>query len=141
MTDRKIILIALGVAMIPLIVYVICFWGIEISDNTTDWGAFGNYVAVCLSVLSISLIYITYREQRKSNEISRAERHIATMLNTLDALYEKNQLRIESTFNKIIEHFKVPFYDLSEYEYRKVIKVCTFYSLGENEDSIKLNYY
>ena len=144
MADKKILLIALGVAIVPLIVYVICFWGIEISDNTTDWGAFGNYVAVCLSVLSISLIYITYREQRKSNEISRAERHIATMLSTLDVLYEKNQLRIKSTFFNIIEHFKVPFYDLSEFEYAKVIKVCTIYyssALGENEDSIKLNCY
>jgi len=144
MTDKKIILITLGVAIVPLVVYVIWFWGIGLSDNTTDWGAFGNYVAICLSVLSISLIYITYREQRKSNEITRAEQHIATMRNTLGALYEKNQSRIESIYLKISEHFNESFYDLSEYEYEKIVKVCKYYyssASGENEDSKKLNNY
>ena len=144
MTDRKILLIALVVAIVLLMAYVICFWGMEISDNTTDWGAFGNYLAVCLSVLSISLIYITYREQRKANDIARAEHHIVTMLKTLDVLYEKNLSRIESTSNSICEHFKEPFYDLSELEYEKIINVCTFYyssALEGKVDAKKLNYF
>lgn len=143
MTDKKILLIALGVAIALLMAYVACFWGIELSDNTIDWGAFGNYLAVCFSVLSITLIYITYREQRKSNDIARTEHHIVTMLNTLDALYEKNLLRIESTYNSIGEHFKEPFYDLSEFEYEKIVVVCTFYysSLDGTEDAKKLNYF
>lgn len=144
MTDKKIILIAFGVTFTTIVFYAICFWGTEISKNTTDWGAFGNYLAVGVSVLSIALIYITYREQRKTNEITRTEHHIATMLNTVDALSEKNKSRIESTFFNILEHFKVPFYDLSEYEHEKIVKICRFYyslALGEKEDSIKLNYY
>ena len=65
------------------------------------------------------------------------------MLNTLDALYEKNLLRIESTYNSIGEHFKEPFYDLSEFEYEKIVVVCTFYysSLDGTEDAKKLNYF
>lgn len=144
MTDKKILLIALGVAIVLLMAYVVCFWGIELSDNTTDWGAFGNYLAVCLSVLSISLIYITYREQRKSNDIARNEHHIVTMLNTLDTLYEKNLSRIEFTYNSIKKHFKDPFYNLSEFEYEKIVGVCTFYyssSLNRKEDAKKLNYF
>ncbi len=144
MTDKKIILIAFGVTFTTIVFYAICFWGTEISKNTTDWGAFGNYLAVGVSMLSIALIYITYREQRKTNEITRSEHHITTMLKTLDTLSTKNQSRIESTYSNILEHFKVPFYDLSEYEYEKLVKVCIFYyslALGEKEDSIKLNYY
>lgn len=144
MTDKKILLIALVVAIVLLMAYVTCFWGIGLSDNTTDWGAFGNYLAVCLSVLSISLIYITYREQRKSNDIARTEHHIVTMLNTLDALCEKNLSRIESTYKSIGEHFNEPFYDLSEFEYEKIVVVCTFYyssSLEGKEDAKKLNYF
>ena len=141
MSDKKIILLAFGVTFVAIMTYVICFWGTSISKNTTDWGAFGNYLAVGVSIFSIALIYITYREQRKTNEITRSEHHIATMLKTLDALSMKNQSRIESTYFNILEHFKVPFYDLSEYEYEKIVKVCIFYyslALGEKEDSIKL---
>lgn len=144
MTDKKILLIALVVAIVLLMAYVTCFWGIGLSDNTTDWGAFGNYLAVCLSVLSISLIYITYREQRKSNDIARAEHHIVSMLNTLEVLYEKNLSRIKSTSNRIGEHFKEPFYDLSELEYEKIVNVCTFYyssALEGKDDTKKLNYF
>ncbi len=144
MTDKKIILIAFGVTFTTIVFYAICFWGTEISKNTTDWGAFGNYLAVGVSIFSVALIYITYREQRKTNEITRSEHHIETMLKTLDALSMKNQSRIETTYFNILEHFKVPFYDLSEYEYEKIVKVCIFYyslALGEKEDSIKLNYY
>ncbi len=144
MTDKKIILIAFGVTFASIVLYAICFWGTGISKNTTDWGAFGNYLAVGVSVFSVALIYITYREQRKTNEIARNEHHITTMLNTLNALSEKNQSKIETTYFNILEHFKVPFYDLSEYEYEKIVKVCRFYyslALGEKDDSIKLNYY
>ena len=144
MSDKKIILLAFGVTFVAIMTYVICFWGTGISKNTTDWGAFGNYLAVGVSVFSVALIYITYREQRKTNEIARNEHHITTMLNTLNVLSEKNQSKIETTYFNILEHFKVPFYDLSEYEYEKIVKVCRFYyslALGEKDDSIKLNYY
>lgn len=144
MTDRKILLIALVVAIVLLMAYVICFWGMEISYNTTDWGAFGNYLAVCFSVLSISLIYITYREQRKTNEITRAELHIATMLKTIDTLYIQNQSEIGATFSKIKIHFKVTHYDMSEFEYEKIVKVCMYYystALGEKKDSKRMNYF
>ena len=115
MSDKKIILLAFGVTFVAIMTYVICFWGTEISKDTTDWGAFGNYLAVGVSILSIALIYITYREQRKTNEITRTEHHIAAMLNTVDTLSEKNQSRIESTYFNFLEHFKEPFHDLSEY--------------------------
>lgn len=144
MTDRNILLIALVVAIALLMAYVICFWGIEISGNTSDWGDFGNYLAVCLSVLSISLIYITYREQRKTNDIARAEHHIATMLKTLDALYIQNQSEIEATFFKIKKHFNVTHYDMSEVEHEKIVRVCIYYystALGEKKDSKRMNYF
>ena len=95
MSDRKIILIALGVAFALLLIYAISFIGTPISGQTSDWGAFGSYAAICVSSLSIALIYVTYREQRKTNEITRVEQHIVTMTNTLAILSEKLGVSIE----------------------------------------------
>ncbi|MBP5542013.1 MAG: hypothetical protein J6X88_10235 [Bacteroidales bacterium] len=144
MTDKKIILIALGVAIAPLMAYVICFWGIDISDNTTDWGAFGSYAAICVSSLSIALIYVTYREQRRTNEITRVEQHIVTMTNTLAVLSEKYNKRLEVSYCKFSEHFKLPFYDISDWEYDKTIKICKYYysSITINDDyNGNINYF
>ena len=119
MSDRKIILIALGVAFALLLIYAISFIGTPISGQTSDWGAFGSYAAICVSSLSIALIYVTYREQRKTNEITRVEQHIVTMTNTLAILSEKYHDRLEVSYDKFSEHFKLPFYDISDWEYDK----------------------
>ena len=136
MSDRKIILIALGVAFALLLIYAISFIGTPISGQTSDWGAFGSYAAICVSSLSIALIYVTYREQRKTNEITRVEQHIVTMTNTLAILSEKYHDRLEVSYDKFSEHFKLPFYDISDWEYDKTIKICTYYysSITINDD-------
>jgi len=50
MSDKKIILLAFGVTFVAIMTYVICFWGTGVSKSTTDWGAFGNYLAVGVSI-------------------------------------------------------------------------------------------
>lgn len=136
MSDRKIILIALGVAFALLLIYAISFIGTPISGQTSDWGAFGSYAAVCVSSLSIALIYVTYREQRKTNETTRVEQHIVTMTNTLAVLSEKYHDRLEVSYDEFSEHFKLPFYDISDWEYDKTVRVCTYYysSITINDD-------
>ena len=140
MSDKRIILAAIGVAFSLLLIYAISFIGTPISGQTTDWGAFGSYAAICVSSLSIALIYVTYREQRKTNEITRVEQHIVTMTNTLAVLSEKYHERLEVSYDMFSEHFKLPFYDISEWEYDKTIKICTYYYSsitiddGYNED-------
>lgn len=142
MSDKKIILLAFGVTFVAIMTYVICFWGTGVSKYTTDWGAFGNYAAICVSTLSIALIYVTYREQRKANEITRTEQHIATMNNTLIDLIRKKQSKLETFYSKFCEHFKVSFVDLTDCEYDGIVKVCTYYysSTMMDDDSANLNY-
>ena len=136
MSDRKIILIALGVAFALLLIYAISFIGSPISCQTSDWGAFGSYAAIGVSSLSIALIYVTYREQRQTNEITRVEQHIVTMTDTLAVLSEKFHERLEISYDKFSEHFKLPFYDISDWEYDKTVRVCTYYysSITINDD-------
>ena len=94
MSDQKKIYIALGIAFVPLLIYVICFVGAPVSNHTSDWGAFGSYASISISSLSIFLIYVTYREQRRTNEITRIERQIMTMINTLVVLSNKYHERL-----------------------------------------------
>ena len=135
MTDKKFIITAVGIATVLLLFYAICFIGAPISKSTSDWGAFGSYATICVSVLSITLIYVTYCEQRKTNEITRVEQHIVTMTNTLVSLSEKHHKSIDFSYDKFTEHFKLSFYDLSDCELNKTIKICTYYySLAINND-------
>lgn len=127
MSDKKIISFAFGVALVLLLIYAFCFFGMPISDQTSDWGSFGSYAAICVSSLSIALIYVTYREQRKTNEITRVEQHIVTMTNTLMILSEKYHERLGVSYNHFSEHFKLPFYDMSDWEYDNTINICTYY--------------
>ena len=65
------------------------------------------------------------------------------MTNTLTALSEKNQKRLEISYNMFCEHFKVPFCDLSDCEYSQTKEVCIYYySLIMSEDcnNEKLSY-
>lgn len=135
MTDKIIIIIAVGIAIVLLLFYAVYFIDAPISKSTSDWGAFGSYATICVSILSVTLIYVTYREQRESNEITRVELHIVTMTNTLVSLSEKYHKSIDISYDKFTEHFKLTFYDLSNCELDKTIKICTYYySIAINGD-------
>lgn len=114
MSDNKIILTSLVVSLVLLLIYALCFIGMPISNHSSDWGAFGSYATIAVSSLSISLIYVTYREQRKTNEITRVEQHIVTMMNTLVALSEKHHERLTESYEMFSQLFNLSFYDMSD---------------------------
>ena len=79
------------IAVVLVIVYLANFSHAPLSDNTSDWGAWGSYVNVGISLISISLIYITYKEQQKSNKIARFEEHYHVALKTVSGLFERKK--------------------------------------------------
>lgn len=141
MSDRKIIFTALGIVIILLLFYFASFWGADVSKESSDWGAFGNYAAICVSILSIAFIYVTYREQRNTNETVRTEQHIAIMVNTILSLSEGKRVQLDSIYSKICGHFKEPFSSISDYQYDRIVKVCIYYySTIAEEDLNSLKY-
>ena len=141
MSDRKIIFTAVGIVIILLLLYFASFWGADVSKESSDWGAFGNYAAICVSILSIAFIYVTYREQRNTNDIARTEQHVAIMVNTIHSLSESKRTQLDSIYSKISEHFKEPFSSLSDYQYDRIVKVCIYYySTIAEEDIYSLKY-
>ena len=141
MSDRKIIFTAFGIVIILLLFYFASFWGADVSKESSDWGAFGNYAAICVSILSIAFIYVTYREQRNTNETVRTEQHIAIMVNTILTLSEGKRAQLDSIYSKICGHFKEPFSSISDYQYDRIVKVCIYYySTIAEEDLNSLKY-
>ena len=126
-SNNKVLLIAGIVAMSVPIAYVANFFGYSLSDKSIDWGAFGSYMAIGVSVISISLIYITYKEQREANRITRFENHLETLLKTLNSLMGKDKLMIDDYYSRFCKHFSVPFYDLSKCQLDIEMDILQFY--------------
>ena len=115
------------IAIIVLLFYVVSFSGSSLSGNTTDWGAFGSYIGIGISAITISLIYITYQEQRNSNIVARFEHHVQTLINTLNVLYEKHHEVLEKSYEKFYRHYFDQNYDLTGCEPDKAANVCVYY--------------
>lgn len=127
MRPRNYIYVAVAVLLLTIIVYVVCFYNTPLSEETTDWGAFGNYIGMGISILSVTLIYITYNEQRHSNRIERFEQHLKSMTDTLSELVKKDSISIEKDYQSFLSHFMAPFDDISDYEAQETEGICTYY--------------
>ena len=100
------IYIATAIALLTIIIYVVCFYNAPLSNRTSDWGAFGSYISISISVISIALIYITYNEQKQSNRIERFEQHLKSMTDTLSQLMERNRTTLENDYRNKKMTFK-----------------------------------
>lgn len=120
-------IIGLVIAISLLLIYSFHFKGTPLSDSTSDWGAWGSYVGIGVSILSVFLIYITYKEQQESNRIGRFEEHFHISLRTSMELFEKRKNVIDSIFNKVENHFRNSFDPLMDYEQSKVQNILGYY--------------
>jgi len=127
MCPRNYIYAAVAILLLTIIIYVVCFYNTPLSEKTSDWGAFGSYIGMGISILSVTLIYITYNEQRHSNRIERFEQHLKSMTDTLLDLAKRNGTTIEKDYQSFLSHFRVPFDDISDYEAPKIKGICTYY--------------
>lgn len=121
------IIISAIITFTLVVVYMIHFHNAPLSDNTSDWGAWGNYVSIGISILSVSLIYATYKEQQYSNRLSRFEEHYHVSLKTLIELFEKRKGSVNSIFTKVAAHFRNSFDPLIDYEQLKTQGILGYY--------------
>lgn len=145
MKHYRYILLAFIFLLLTVVLYVVNFYGTSLSQKTSDWGAFGSYIGIGISVLSVTLIYITYNEQRHSNEIERFELHLKTMLGTFSELIENKSASLDRYYQLLSVHFLVPFYDISNYDKQKTENVCSCYFSNmvntDDSDCIQLFKY
>lgn len=127
MKQKIYIIIAIFLLFLTVFLYMVNFYGMPLSKSTTDWGAFGNYIGIGISFLSVTLIYITYNEQRHSNEIERFEQHVKSMTDILSELIEKKSSTMVEKYQSLVVHFIDQFFDISSYDKQKSEKVCSYY--------------
>lgn len=65
------------ICIVSLVFYCASFWNRNISEITTDWGAFGDYIGgvlgTILSFFSVILIYATYKNQVENSVLQQFE--------------------------------------------------------------------
>lgn len=124
---RYLLTCSLSIAATLIIAYIAHFSHTSLSDDTSDWGAWGSYVNVGISLISISLIYITYNEQQKSNKIARFEEHYHVALKTAGELFERKKEIIKGLYNRIENHFRNPFDPLTDYTQSNTKNILGYY--------------
>ena len=134
---NKPIVIATSFVIIIIIAYVIAFYGSSVSDKTSDWGAFGSYLDMGVGILSVALIYVTYKEQRQANRIGMFEQQMRFMFDKLSILLSNYSNGIEEEVKKIEKHFLSSFGGMEDYERAKVKYVCSYYFSQLTLDIIK----
>lgn len=121
------IMVGTAIALPLNVFYAVYFYNAPLYNKTSDWGAWGSYVGIGVSILSVSLIYITYKEQQESNRIGRFEEHFHISLRTSIELFEKRKNVIDIIFSKFENHFRNPFDSLMDYEQSKVQNILGYY--------------
>lgn len=86
-------------------IYLWHFYGNQLSDLTSDWGAFATYIGNGLNLLSIGLLYITYKEQRHANIISQIDNKFHDYFICIKQMQKENVGHVSSCSEKITSHF------------------------------------
>lgn len=139
----KIIYVTVVLALLGTIgAYVINFYNSTISSNTSDWGDFGGYIGGTLSLISVFLIYYTYRSQSEMNYRNQFESIFFNMLNRQREIYQdiKGDILFPKLRNEIENHFSVSF----ESNFTKVeaeLLFATYFGLHISSRKDCLHYF
>lgn len=104
---NKIAIILSGIALIFIIIvpYIIKFHNCSAIVGITSWGTASDYINIVISILSIYLIYVTYKEQRYSNKISRFEDRYKTFVHTFIDFVDKEKTLLHNGYDALCKHF------------------------------------
>lgn len=113
-----------------LLPYLIVFAQNGISHQNEDWSHLGGYISGTLGIVSIFLLYLTYREQRTTNHIEHFEKILYKHIDEIVRLQEEHKEIIEY----LCKNFLGLFFYLGEYHYNNE------YSKAQAESVIRYVY-
>lgn len=122
--------------------YVLHFHNSSISNNTSDWGDFGAYVSGGLSLISVCLIYYTYRKQSEMNYRNQFESKFFEMLNRQREIYR--DVEAVNLFSQLRDEIKAHFLASFSYKLTKdeAEKLFTYYfNLHISSKEVSLHYF
>ncbi len=86
-------------------IFIFQFYESPLSENIAAWGSFGDYIGgVILSLISIFLLYKTYKEQQYTNVITRFESRFWNLKNKIELTKEELD-EVNAIARMISDHF------------------------------------
>lgn len=113
-----------------LLPYMIVFAQNGISHQNEDWSYLGGYISGTLGIVSIFLLYLTYREQRATNHIEHFEKILFKHIDEIVRLQEEYKGKMYCLCNYFMNFF---FY-IGEYSYENE------YTKSQAESAIQYIY-
>lgn len=121
-------IILLGVILIFIIIScIVKFYDCSTFVGMVSWGTVADYMNVVVGILSIYLIYVTYREQSRSNKIGRFEERYKTFVHIFLDLMNSERPLIDSTYKSLCEHFAGVTTDVPVGTVEENCKILTYY--------------
>ena len=96
--------ILLAFVLLQLAVYLIRFNG-SLSSDSADWSAFSTYFGLSFSVLSVLLVYLTYRSQRRMSAVLQFESIFFQWHQQHRAIYKSQKSKIKKFSNEVVMKF------------------------------------
>lgn len=91
--------------LVVFLPYIYVFAKNGVSHQVEYWAYLGNYMSGTLGIVSIFLLYITYREQRFTNHIDQFEKLFFYHVDNIKKLQQGHQEVIQTLYNKIVGLF------------------------------------
>lgn len=140
-TDKKLWLPLAGGALIILGSFWSVFKDQDISDNISDWSYFGAYVGGCFGIVSVILIYLTFREQSRMAYKSQFESVLFEMLRTLREIKtEEIDNEFANIQGNVLNHFRTPF-SKEDFNNEDAKMVLAYYFQLHTESDIIYHYF
>ena len=100
---KKIVSFLVVLFIISILIFIYKWFGTSLSDSISDWGSFADYFSgIPLSIITIIIIVVTYKEQKDSNRTIRFESSFFCLYSSVKS---KETKVINETYLKIKYHF------------------------------------
>lgn len=93
--------------MCLLFVYIGNFCHNGISGQNSDWGDFATYMGMGTGLISVFLLYATFVEQRRTNNLEILDKHFYNACGIISKMQENYKSVIDEDENRLSEEFRL----------------------------------
>ncbi len=125
------------IAIIGIVSFLFQFYNNPVSHSISDWGSFGEYISMLISIISIAFIFITYDEQKRTNHTMCFENTYWNLRNKIKI--QDDDMKMKDISDKIKKHFEGEVkITLSDF-----ILLLNYYWIlyANNNDKIKIGFH
>lgn len=124
MKNKKVLLYSL--CCIPIIAYVVNFWGAPISDDPTEWSEFGGYIGGVYSIImALVVVYLTRTLAIHDEQASKRRKAIDEIYHQVIKI-KRNNININSV-NKIYTLLNQNKLYITDQTYKRITTLANYF--------------